>query len=265
VIIHNRCGSGTALILIHGIGSRRGAWDPVVPALATQHDVIAIDLPGFGDSQPLNGPVNPITLCDAVVSFAGELGLEPGTWHVAGNSMGGAISLELAARGIVKTATAISPAGFWSLREIVFTQKTLNGSRSLGRRLRGLGLAAPILRTATGRTLFMGQIFSRPWRLSAEEAIADLDDFVDCPSWDEALAAFSDYRAPFAHAAVPVTIAWGTRDWLLLPRQARRARRAMPKARHVWLPGCGHTPFSDDPPLLAATLLESTAQRSLAG
>ena len=67
--------------------------------------------------------------------------------------------------------------------------------------------------------------------------------------------------APFDHGDVPVTVAWGTRDRLLLPRQARRARRVMPRATHVWLQGCGHAPFADDPSQVAEVLLAGAAAR----
>jgi pimeloyl-ACP methyl ester carboxylesterase len=58
---------------------------------------------------------------------------------------------------------------------------------------------------------------------------------------------------------VPVTIGWGTRDRLLIPRQAERARVMLPQARHVPLPGCGHIPMSDDPEGVAALLLAGSA------
>lgn len=53
-----RTGAGAPLVLLHGLGSSRHAWDPVIPALAEQFEVLAIDLPGFGDSEPLpqSGP-----------------------------------------------------------------------------------------------------------------------------------------------------------------------------------------------------------------
>ena len=63
--------------------------------------------------------------------------------------------------------------------------------------------------------------------------------------------------------AVPVTIAWGAKDRLLLPRQARRAARAIPRARIVLLEGCGHVPTYDDPEQVARVLLEGSAARAL--
>ena len=58
---------------------------------------------------------------------------------------------------------------------------------------------------------------------------------------------------------VPVTVAWGTRDRILLPRQARRARERLPYARHVPLPRAGHVPMFDEPELVAQLILETAA------
>jgi pimeloyl-ACP methyl ester carboxylesterase len=98
--------------------------------------------------------------------------------------------------------------------------------------------------------------------MSPDEAVATIDAFLDAPSFDAAMDSFRDYRFhdPDALRGVPVTIAWGTRDALLLPRQARRAQRLMPWARHVSLPGCGHVPFHDDPETVAAVLLAGSAE-----
>ena len=65
-------------------------------------------------------------------------------------------------------------------------------------------------------------------------------------------AAFTGYLAP-ANAAdrVPVTIAWGNKDRLLLPRQLERARRRLPRARHVLIMGAGHLMMGDDPHAVA--------------
>ena len=95
-------------MLVHGIGSRRGVWDPVVDRLAVERDVLAVDLPGFGDSPMLPDGVVPTVqvLADAVAAWWGELGIERP--HVAGNSLGGGVALELARKGAVSSATALS-------------------------------------------------------------------------------------------------------------------------------------------------------------
>lgn len=106
---HHRSGHGDPLLLIHGIGSRWQMWEPVIGTLAAQHEVIAIDLPGFGDSpMPAPGTAPGLdSLTSLVQAFAEQIGV--GRPHVAGNSLGGLIALELAKRGQARSATALSP------------------------------------------------------------------------------------------------------------------------------------------------------------
>jgi pimeloyl-ACP methyl ester carboxylesterase len=81
------------------------------------------------------------------------------------------------------------------------------------------------------------------------------------PGWEATLPISREYvfRDGAELDGVPVTIGWGTRDRLLIPRQAERARAMLPRARHVPLPGCGHIPMSDDPDGVAALLLAGSA------
>jgi pimeloyl-ACP methyl ester carboxylesterase len=259
VLVHDRRGSGPPLVLIHGIGSRRGAWDPVVPRLAGERELIAIDLPGFGQSPTLPPGVTPAmdAYVDAVEAFLAEAGLERP--HVAGNSMGGGIALELARRGSVRSATALSPVGFWSPLENVYGQVMLRTTAFVSRRF-----GPPIkhaLGTATGRTLLLGTMFGRPARLDPEAARIDLDQLAAAPGWDATLPQLRRYVFTDGAAldGVPVTIGWGTRDRLLVPRQAERAKAALPRARHVALDRCGHVPMPDDPEAVAALLLQASA------
>jgi pimeloyl-ACP methyl ester carboxylesterase len=83
-LAHDRVGGGEPLLLLHGLGSDRHAWEAVVPRLAARREVFAIDLPGSGESSPL-GTATPHTIAaqaDAVEAFITELGLE--TPHVGG-------------------------------------------------------------------------------------------------------------------------------------------------------------------------------------
>ena len=84
-------------MLIHGIGHRWQAWEPVLDGLAEAHDVIAIDLPGFGCHATRRQPPSVPALAAWVGSFFAELGVDRP--HVAGNSLGGGLALELAAAG----------------------------------------------------------------------------------------------------------------------------------------------------------------------
>ena len=113
-LAHDRRGSGAPVVLVHGIGHRRQAWNPIVDLLAERYDVITVDLAGFGES-PRYARGVPYSMDNACTDLAENFAL----WgierpHVVGNSLGGAIALELAARGLAASATALSPAGFFT-------------------------------------------------------------------------------------------------------------------------------------------------------
>jgi pimeloyl-ACP methyl ester carboxylesterase len=253
-INYHREGSGPPLVLLHGIGHHWQAWRPVIGLLAGEFDVIACDSPGFGRSAPL-APGSELTIpsyVDAFEWFFVELGLERP--HVAGNSMGGAIALELARRRAVRSATAFSPAGFWTPTERRVCQLSLQALARTPPVARPLVRA--LARTRAGRVALFSQTFGFPARLPAEEAVSTLDDAWASPVFAATLAAFRHYRfdAPEKLRRVPVTIAWGERDRLLLyRRQAPRARAMLPWATHVTL-GAGHVPFWDDPRAVAEVI-----------
>ncbi|MFD0883666.1 alpha/beta fold hydrolase, partial [Streptosporangium algeriense] len=140
-----RRGTGEPLVLLHGIGHHWQAWLPVLDLLAAEREVIAVDLPGFGASPPLppGSPYTVESLADAVEAFCARLGV--GEPHVAGTCLGGYVALELASRGTVRTATALSPVGFWNRSELVYSRAVLRTFRALACALdseRGEALAA---------------------------------------------------------------------------------------------------------------------------
>lgn len=249
-------GDGPPLILIHGTGSSRAAWDPVVPLLAPHRRVFAIDLPGCGASPELPAAVTPTipALAEAVVRWMAERDLGPA--HVAGNSLGGGIALELAMRGAVASATALSPIGFFNQREFAYGSASLHVTR-LG--AKALDPVAPVLfKSRVARTILFGQALGRPWRMSAESAVTSGHAMATASRFSEGIRAAGDYRFSGAPAA-PVTIAWGRRDRILLWRQAERARRLLPDAPFIPLDGCGHVPMTDDPQLVAETILRGSS------
>ena len=95
---HVRRGSGRPLLLVHGLGAGWRSWSPIIDELAESREVIAVDLPGFGESPPLTGEVSIATLTDSVAAFIREQGLDGVS--TVGQSMGGRMVLELARRGV---------------------------------------------------------------------------------------------------------------------------------------------------------------------
>ncbi|WP_267882605.1 alpha/beta fold hydrolase [Streptomyces griseus] len=131
---------------------------------------------------------------------------------VVGNSLGGAVALELARICAVGSAVALSPIGLWTRAEAAYALS-----------------------------------FARPWRIPQETAAGALRNLARSPGFEPTRRSALAYRLRALTPAVPVTVGWGTRDLMAPPHQVLRAARLLPGARHVSLKGCGHSPMSDDP------------------
>jgi pimeloyl-ACP methyl ester carboxylesterase len=245
-------GTGPALVLLPPVGLRGWVWRRIAGQLAKQRTVVAVDLPGFGSpSLPAGTPWTVDRFTDAVANFLGAHW--PGPIEVAGVSLGGAIALELARRGHVRQAVAVSPIGFWSRAEARYAVASLRATQRLVR------LSRPVqwrlARSAAARVLLLSQVVGRPRDVPAEAVEAMARDVADAPFAATLPHTGAYHFTPSASMGRRVTVAWGTRDRLLPPWQARRAGGALPAAHHVELPGAGHLPFWDSPQQLAALVL----------
>jgi pimeloyl-ACP methyl ester carboxylesterase len=253
-------GDSRSLVLIHGIGSRWQMWDPVLDLLARGNDVIALDLPGFGNSPPLPPGVEPGPrgLAEAVAGFLGGLGVERP--HVVGNSLGGWVGLELARLDRVSSVTAVSPAGFASRAESVWSRSNLIAIHRVARLLRPA--ADGLAKRGWFRRLAYWLLVAHPQNVPVEDVAGSIRALADSADFRPTLRATTDRSVRHGRSlGVPVTIAWGQKDRLLLPRQAQRAVAELPGARLVKLPGCGHIPTYDDPELVARVILEGMTER----
>ncbi|MGW5662281.1 alpha/beta fold hydrolase [Streptomyces sp. NPDC003758] len=256
-VSYARVGAGEPLLLLHGIGHHRQAWDPVVDILATERDVIAVDLPGFGASPALpEGLAYDLsTVVPALGSLCEALGIERP--HVAGNSLGGLLALELGREELVRSVTALAPAGFWTPVERRYAFTVLSAMRQAARNT-PLPVVERLSRTAAGRTVLTSTIYARPGRRSPEAVVAETLALARAEGFAETLRAGTSVQFTEDVPGLPVTVAWGTRDRLLLYRQGVRAKRIIPGARLVRLPGCGHVPMNDDPALVARVILDGS-------
>jgi len=248
---YDRQGEGPPLLLVHGLGSCKEMWRPVLPLLAHEREVVAVDLPGFGASPP--GPDTVEGLAEALSEFAAGLGLQRP--HVAGNSLGGGVALTMGAAGTARTVCAVSPIGFVAGRETAYGRAMLAGTRHIAVAL--APVASALGRNVVLRTLLSAHAAARPWRIPPEDAAHWLRMYAQAPAFWELLESLDGWRPQVP--ACPTTVAWGERDRLLIfSRQAPRARRRLPEARHVVLRGCGHVPTWDDPEQVAAVLLSAS-------
>ncbi len=243
-------GGGEPLVLVHGLGASSRVWDPVVGLLEGEREVVVLDMPGFGEAPPLPAEVEPTAanLAAALRRSCEERGIERP--HVAGNSLGGWVGLEMGRAGWAASVTAISPAGLW--RAPIGPRK--NGVRAIARRLRPLVSAALAIPAARRRAL--STFAAHPERIPAAAGRELVLGWIDANGYDGANRAMRTHVfEPGGYPDLPVTLAWGERDRLVAPP---RPERRPASSRFLVLPGVGHTPMWDDPELIARTLLEGS-------
>ncbi len=245
---------------LHGFLDTWRTWELILPALERRHDVLAPALAGHAGGPPIEGKINNATLADAVERAMDEAGLE--TAHFAGNSLGGHLALELAARGRALTVVALAPAGGWAPGDDSY-KDTLSLQADLLPRVQGAAPQADaIMATPEGRrraTQYITVNFEHiPAELLAHQlrgaagadAAPGLIDFAYREGWS----------LDTEKIACPVRIMWGTEDRLLpWPAAAARFRDDwLPQADWVVLDGVGHSPQLDVPLETAELILGFT-------
>lgn len=258
-----RSGEGEPLVLLHGVTNGERVWHPVVPLLAEHHDVIVpVALAHAGGRKVTRRPVDHVDVVDDAERTLDELGLEAP--HLAGNSMGGWVALDLARRGRAKTVCALSPAGLWDsdearTRVLRFLVRNVRDTRRARRVLPQLSRSKGFRRWALRKGVAYGD------RVSRAEFIALVDEALggECV---EDIALLTSELEPLDPQPCPITIAWAERDRVFpIGPYLARARQVVPGARFTVLEDVGHVPMLDDPRLVAETILETTGARAPAG
>ncbi len=261
----HRGGSGEPMLLIHGFSATRAAWQPVLTELESTHDVLAVNLAGHagGPDFPAGTRVCVEGLLDMVEHDMDAAGFE--TAHIVGNSLGGWIALELAARGRARSVVAVAPAGGWEagsgaerrLRKLFKRNHRL--ASALLPRLDSL-VTRPRL-----RHILLRDMVAHGERVPPAAAAQIVRDSVGCSVYFELMDAILGDGPPQSFAGVdcPVLLVWGTRDRILpAPRYSERLRELLPDSTWVELRGLGHVPMSDDPALVARTITQFAASAS---
>jgi pimeloyl-ACP methyl ester carboxylesterase len=241
------------LLLIHGFTDTARTWDPLVPLLAGEYDLIVPTLLGHRGGNPLPTPLGrPL---DALVTDLERTldGAGHHTAHIVGNSLGGWLAFELAARGRARSVLALSPGQGWEgdtvPQDVARRFARTNRLAPLGSRMAETLAARPGL-----RKIALRDVIAHPERVPPSTAVELIRGAADCPMYDPWVDAAmgGDFRSDLEPIDVPIRIAWGSRD-RTLPFKTCSAhfRSALPAAEWVELPDCGHLPQHDDPQLVA--------------
>jgi pimeloyl-ACP methyl ester carboxylesterase len=242
----DRAGSGPRVLLVHGLGGERHVWEPVWPALTARCDVMTVDLPGFGGSDPLpaGSDVSPQGLARAVAAFLEAEGFDRP--HVAGNSLGGWIALELARLGVVRSVTALCPAGFWIRKQGPLDPGPRRVLRAL-RPLISIAFAFPAVRQRG-----LGGVMVHPERLGYRASVRIARAYSGSRGYAAVQTAMRAHRLEDgAGIDVPVTLAWAEHDRLVGPE-----RVALHPTRVELIRDAGHVPMWDAPERVAGLVLE---------
>ena len=256
----HRAGTGTPLLLLHGVGAIWRAWSPVLPHLEPHHDVIVPTLAGHGGGPPLDPQVTPSVhaLADALEDELDKLGLQK--VHIAGNSIGGWLGIELARRGRARSLVLFSPAGAWR------SQRSIE-ARAAAIRLSvaGLGRYASRADAISGNALLRwpllaGQV-AHPGRVPPEDLAAYIRAGALAPVVAPLLRQIPlrQVQPLPADRNYPVRLVWADRD-RVLPFAGFGAAmlERIPGAELIRLRDVGHVPMSDDPARVAELILQVT-------
>jgi pimeloyl-ACP methyl ester carboxylesterase len=253
-----RSGVGEPLLLLHGWGASRRDFTAVLPALTERFEVLNVDLPGAGRSPHLIERPSVAAITDAVERTLDAE--DVGRVHVLGNSLGGRVALELAARGRARSVVSIAPSGMNIWPERVLQGTGMAVARLVGRTISPL--IGPLSRSAVGRTALMLPMKARPWATGEEEAIGLREGFADSRDWWRTLlwALLLDVPRRVGHIDCPVLLVQGTADWIAMG-QTVRYLPLVPRSRFRPLLAAGHAPQSDRPRTIVE-FVERTAQRA---
>lgn len=236
------------MVCLHGFTDTWRTWELVLPALERRHDVLAPTLAGHAGGPPLEGPVTAGLIPDAVERAMDEAGFE--TAHLVGNSLGGYVALQLAARGRARSVVALAPAGGWPAGD-PWAAEMLDGFLTAqDQAIATAPHAAAILATDDGRRSATRSIVVDPRHIPTELIAHAMLGVTRCAVRPMiAFARREGYRLDAEAITCPVRIVWGVEDALLpWPAAAARFRGEwLPQADYVELEGVGHCPQLDAP------------------
>jgi pimeloyl-ACP methyl ester carboxylesterase len=252
MLAFDRYGSGDPLLLLHGTTSSRAVWDPLRDRLGEMADVIAIDLPGHGESPPVS--YTPPEWAREVAALMDDLDLGQAT--IVGHSAGGWTALELAKLGRASAVLALAPAGLWRKSSPRLTDMRLNANWRAGRLIGPRSTA--VLRFGPVRAISLRTISGRPRQIPPEVAVASAKAAIATDSFprhfrETRILRFEDGGA----IEVPVTVIWGDRDRIAIEGKSRFTAELPAQTEIETWHRAGHMLMWDAPDTLVAQIDET--------
>lgn len=249
----DRHGSGPPLVLIHGVGSSRAIWMHAIPPLARARTVYALDVPGFGESEPLAEGFDLADVAEGIAAGVVERVDPP--FDLLGSSLGGALALTVAVRRpeLVRRLLLGAPAGFRSVPEPLARLAGF-GSEALlaARRLAGRRLA----HSATARRALLAGVVADGAGLPEADARLVLEASARAARLRPAVAAAAqaDLREELTALRQPLGLVWGSADRVIPAMTVERILALRPDAPLEIVPDAGHIPQLERPAEFAAAL-----------
>jgi pimeloyl-ACP methyl ester carboxylesterase len=250
----SHAGTGPPLLLLHGVGATHADFTQVRGPLEECFYVLSIDLPGHGRSPRLDRPPTVAALTDVIEDHLDETGLD--AVHVLGNSLGGRLAFELAARGRARSVVAIAPFGPAPPPERVAQGVVLVAAGMYLRLLRPF--ATSLAGRWWGRCALLAGVRARPWRATPAEAEELAGSMGARGYWETLLANATEVPSNLRAVSCPVVLAQGTADWIS-GGQTLRYALMMRGARMSWLPFAGHAAQGDVPDAVVALVRDAAA------
>lgn len=257
-----RGGEGSPLVCLHGFIDSWRTWELVLPRLERTHAVLATALPGHAGGPPLGSEPGELALVEGIEQAMDEAGWD--TAHVVGNSLGGYVSLQLAARGRARSVVAFAPAGGWQDGDPILEERFEYFTSTLELARVAAPYADQAVSSPEGRrraTLYTTVSFEH---IPADLLAHQIRGVAACQGAEALmdLARRAGYPVDLERIECPVRVVWGTEDRILpWPRAAVRYRNGLAWAEWVELPGVGHCPQLDVPTEAAELILGFTSDR----
>lgn len=261
-------GDGPPIVLFHGYADSADTWRLALDRLGrTGRRALAVDLPGFGTAARLARDEGVLPQLDRFgAAVVRHVAAEQGPVVVAGNSLGGCLTLRLAQDPDLPIAAAVpvAPAGF----DHPVWFRAIEGDRIVRALLRA-PLPGPLFRAGVGEA-FRQLAFARPRDIEAGVVAAFGRHLGTQRDVRRILATGSrmlpELAMPFRleEIEVPVLLVWGDRDRMVSHSGARHVLDALPDTRYELLEGIGHCPQVEAPDRFVALLLEFVPARAAA-